>query len=83
MESPTILNILIMAKRYRQRPSDILGVTDDYAAYCFDEACIFLYNALEEGKELHFKGDGIDKKPKHYKTVSEFYKSLGVSGNGI
>lgn len=67
-----------MAKRYKQRPSSIIGLNDDeYTAYCFDAACILLYNALEDGKEIKFKGDGI-KKHKHYTRISEFYNALGV-----
>lgn len=79
MKSPQILNILAMAKRYRQRPSNIVGVDDEYAAYCFDEACIFLYNALEDKKELKFdNGDSLkkQKEPKHYKSLSEFYNTI-------
>ena len=78
MRSPQILNILAMAKKYKQRPSDIIYIRNEYAAYCFDEACIFLLNALESGKELKFENQG-DKVKVHYKSLSEFYKSLGVS----
>lgn len=79
VESPEILNILVMAKTYNQRPSNIIGLDNDYQAYCFDEACIFLYNALQENKTLHFAGDKKEsQKPKHYKSFGEFYNSLGV-----
>lgn len=75
-----MLNVLYMAKEYNQRPSNIIGLENDYCAYCFDEACVFLYQALKDGKKLHFKGDKSEKqiKPKHYKSIGEFYKSLGV-----
>lgn len=69
-----------MAKRYRQRPSNIIGVENEYASYCFDEACIFLYEALENKQELKFdSGDGPKKetkKPKHFSSMSEFYNSI-------
>lgn len=71
-----------MSKRYKQRPSDIIYIHNEYAAYCFDEACIFLLNALESGKELKFENNG-DKPKKHYKSLSEFYKSLEVSVDGL
>lgn len=69
-----------MAKEYNQRPSAIMGLDGDYCAYCFDMACMYLYQALKEGKELHFKGDEIKEKKniKHYNSIAEFYKSLGV-----
>ena len=68
-----------MAKRYRQRPSNIIGVVDEYTAYCFDEACIFLYDAIEDKKELKFgNGDKSEKlqEPKHYTSLSEFYNAI-------
>lgn len=69
-----------MSRRYRQRPSNIIGIDNDYAAYCFDEACIFLYEALENKQELKFdSGDGLGKetkKPKHFSSMSEFYNSI-------
>ena len=69
-----------MAKRYRQRPSNIIGVENEYASYCFDEACIFLYEALENKQELKFdSGDWSGeetKKPKHFSSMSEFYNSI-------
>lgn len=68
-----------MAKEYNQRPSDMIGVHNDYCAYCFDEACVYLYVALRQNKKLHFKGDEEEvQKPKHFKSIGEFYKSLGV-----
>lgn len=82
VESPEILNILYMAKLYNQRPSNIMGLNNDYHAYCFDEACMYLYNALQEKKELHFKGDENkiqNQTPrKHFKSFGDFYNSLGV-----
>lgn len=57
-----------------------MGLENDYCAYCFDEACMFLYQALKEGKKLKLKGDKPEKenKPKHYSSIGEFYKALGV-----
>ncbi len=35
-------NVILMAKAYQTRPSKIMGISDDYAAYCFDEAALFM-----------------------------------------
>lgn len=48
----------MMSKTYRVRPSEIIGIEDDeYAAYCFDEACAYFLSELSENKQPHFKED--------------------------
>lgn len=37
-----------MVKRYNARPSEIAGVRDEYAAYCLDEACMYILCKIEE-----------------------------------
>ncbi len=34
--------VIIMAKHYRKRPSEILNIDNDYLAYCFDEVALYL-----------------------------------------
>ena len=29
---------IVMARSYQKKPSEIVGITDSYIAYCFDEA---------------------------------------------
>lgn len=65
-----------MSKRYNACPHTILNIDNDYTAYCFDEACFFLLQALESGKELKFKT--IQKTQNHYKSFSDMYKAMGV-----
>lgn len=40
-----------MAKQYNQRPSALVGLSDPYAAYCFDEA-VYIFGTHVES-ELH------------------------------
>jgi len=35
---------IMMAKRYNKRPSELLGIENDYLAYIFDETAFFLEN---------------------------------------
>lgn len=65
--------ILTMSKMYGKCPSDIVGIKDEYTAYCFNQYCLILLSELEQGHELHFA-----KKKKEYKSISDFYKSMGV-----
>ena len=39
---------------YKCRPSALLGLIDDYTAYCFDEACAFILQKIEDGEEPTF-----------------------------
>lgn len=68
-----MMPILAMSKRYGKCPSDILGVSDPYTAYCFDQFCMILISELEQGHELNF-----NKEIKQYKSISDFYRSMGV-----
>lgn len=63
-----------MGKQYRQRPSQLVGVSDSYAAYCLDEA-VYFYGTYVES-ELHnaVKGitddkDGKKAEQKHRQTL--------------
>lgn len=47
-----------MAQAYHRRPSEILAIHDDYAAYCVDEACLYILGCLEEGKRPFFRSSG-------------------------
>lgn len=37
-----------MSKRFSARPSDIICVADSYAAYCLDEACMYILCRIEQ-----------------------------------
>ncbi|RXI52677.1 hypothetical protein [Clostridium tetani] len=42
------MTVLTISKQYKQRPSEIIGLTNDYEAFCFDEACIYIISKLQE-----------------------------------
>lgn len=42
--------VIIMAKHYQKRPSEILGIDNDYLAYCFDEAALYLETEATDDK---------------------------------
>ena len=50
------MSILAMAKQFNQRPSQIINLTDEYEAFCFDEACTYIISELnkEDAKEPNF-----------------------------
>jgi len=42
----------LMGQKYGQRPSSILGVDDEWAAYQFDRACMTLASKVSEARRL-------------------------------
>ena len=44
-----------MSKRYRKTPSELLSISDEYTAYCFDEACAYIMGKLDAGGEIIFR----------------------------
>ncbi|CZR97655.1 hypothetical protein CDFC105_73467 [Clostridioides difficile] len=50
---------------YNKMPSEILRIKDEYTSFCFDEACIFLVDAIKNDKKLKFENDenkSVEKK---------------------
>lgn len=70
-----------MSKRYNQLPSDILHITDDYIAFCFDEACSEILARLESGDEPVWKEDIEAEEERkqnkiHYSSFKDMYKNM-------
>lgn len=66
--------VIIMAKRYKKRPSEILNIDNDYLAYCFDEIALFL-EAEATNKEGEINWNKIrwkDNKKKTNKDLIDF-----------
>lgn len=67
-----------MAERYKCLPSEILGIKDDYTAYCFNEACCQLMIRLDnEEKPYYIEQREQEEEPKHYSNFKDFYKAYG------
>lgn len=60
-----------MSQRYNERPSVLLGIDDEYSAYCFDEACALIMTHLDNKEEPTF---AQKNKPGHkYTSFSDLY----------
>lgn len=33
------------------RPSELMGLNDEYTAFCFDEACAFIIDKIKDGNK--------------------------------
>ena len=54
------------------RPSSVLCINDEYAAYCFDEAVAHIVARIQAGDKINLKVD--QPEVKCYSRPSELYK---------
>lgn len=83
VQSEQVLNVIAMSKLYNVRPSDFIGIEDDYTRYCFDEALAYIASRIKDGEKPNFSikdNKGTIDKP-HYSKMSDLYKSMGFSYN--
>lgn len=50
------------------KPSEILKISDDYTAYCFDEACYYISVKIKNGETPTFR--------KKYSSFTEMYNNI-------
>ena len=55
-----------MVDSYKVLPSTLLGLTDEYTSYCFNEACLYILNRIKNGDEPQFK--------RKYTSFTDMYK---------
>ena len=56
-----------MSKQYSCLPSEVLGITDDYTAFCFNEACCEIMLRIQNDEKPHYRVQGEQtEQPKHY-----------------
>ena len=75
-----------MATLNKVRPSELLGIDDPYAAWCLDEACLFIVDkARKDKKEPDFDRPGRLAKQKQKETTNsaalEAFAAFGVKVN--
>ena len=68
-----------MSQLYHSRPSKILGIDDEYTAYCLDEACALIISKIDNDEEPKFNKEKKkeSKKVENKRTrmlPSEIYK---------
>ena len=69
-----------MSRLYHSQPSKILGIDDEYTAYCLDEACALIISKIDNDEEskLNQKENKKERKKVEKKRTrmlpSEIYK---------
>jgi len=69
-----------MAKDWKVRPSSLLAIEDELAAYCFDEATWAMMNVIEEELEKI-----QSKNPNQEQALKKkrLYEILGLAPRGV
>lgn len=58
------------ANRYKKLPSEIAKIEDEYTAFCFDEACMYISNEIEKGNTPKWADDVDTLEDSRYKASS-------------
>lgn len=70
-----------MSMMYHCKPSDVMNITDEYTAFCLDEACCLIAMNIQSKEKPHYKtfdkAKTNGKKAKHYNNFKEFYNQFG------
>lgn len=67
-----------MSKLYGCLPSTILGIDDDYTAFCFNSACANILVRIQNDEKPHYiEHKAEQEEPKHYENFKDFYKNIG------
>nr|DAV98572.1 MAG TPA: hypothetical protein [Caudoviricetes sp.] len=61
-----------MAREYRTTPSNIIGIREEYAAFCLNEACFYIQSKIDEGEQPVFH--------KKKASFTSMYKDLQKGG---
>ncbi len=64
-----------MSKLYNCLPSDIIGVEDNYTAFCFNEACAEIILRLQNEEKPIYREQ--EEEQEEYSNFTDFYKNFG------
>jgi len=78
VQGEPLLSLLGMIKRYGQRPSLLVGVEDPYAAYCLDEACMYIMCRIESEGRLPRSLERLSEPRSNADAVAGMINTKGV-----
>lgn len=71
------MRIINLATKFNRLPSEIARLDDEYTAFCFDEACLYIITQLEDKKKPHFRDENYDKdKDKYY--LNDYFRKQAL-----
>lgn len=77
MSSQRIESVLAICKKYNKLPSEVIGIEDDeYTAFCFNEACTFIAEKLEQNEKPRYRSEEKEEKKIKFNSFTELYNSI-------
>lgn len=73
VRSKRVINLVRMCETYKERPSTLMGITDEYLAFCLDEAITLLISRLRSKEIPHFP---LEMSKTSYSRPSELYADI-------
>ena len=64
-----------MSKLYNCLPSYIIGIEDNYTAFCFNEACAEIILRLQNEEKPIYREQ--EEEQEEYSNFTDFYKNFG------
>lgn len=53
------MRVINQAQKFNKLPSEIARIEDEYTAFCFDEACMYILTQLENEKKPIWPEDAV------------------------
>lgn len=53
------MRVINQSIKYNKLPSEILRIDDEYVSFCFDEACMYIQNEIEQGNKLKWEDEKL------------------------
>lgn len=77
MESGEVLRLIAVHRTLEMSCpiSDMIGIEDDYTAFCFNEACALIIAKLKDGEEPVIR-DGAGSRNHEYANPSSVYSKF-------
>ena len=69
------MRVIKQSLRFQKLPSQIARIECEYEAFCFDEACMYIIEQIEDKKTPTFTEDRIDDKGNKKTFLSEALKN--------
>lgn len=66
------MRVINQSQKFNKLPSEIIRLEDEYTAFCFDEACMYIISQLENDKNPTWPED-IEKEDGTRKTFLDVH----------
>lgn len=53
------MRVINQSIKYNKLPSEILRIDDEYIAFCFDEACMYIQAEIEKGNKPKWEDEKL------------------------